>query len=144
MPVFQQSRELPFKAEDLYRLVINIESYPDFVPGVMKTDILERKDSEMIADLHIGHRLLHTSYRSKVKFNPYEYIKAEGISGPFEYLYNSWFFQNVQNKSRIEFFVDFKSKGFVMGKIVDLVFEDLCKEMMVSFEKRAYSILSNV
>ena len=98
MPRASVERLIECKKDDLIKLVLDIEKYPQFVPFCLDAHIYERnKESDficIIADLTIGKGPLKDTYKSDVKFNKNsDTIQVTNIEGPLKYLENTWFFK---------------------------------------------------
>ena len=76
MPKASVKRLIECKKEDLIKLVLDIEKYPEFVPFCFDAKIYENKSegnlTKIIADLTIGKGLFKDTYKSDVVFNKKE------------------------------------------------------------------------
>jgi coenzyme Q-binding protein COQ10 len=54
MPTHAEKRVLPYKPEQMYALVADIERYPDFLPWCIAARIRRREGDVIYADLMIG------------------------------------------------------------------------------------------
>ena len=67
MPSASIKKEISCSKENLIKMVLDIEKYPDFVPWCIKGKIYEIKDKgnkiEIIADLTIGKGFFNETYR---------------------------------------------------------------------------------
>ena len=52
-----EHRVLPYKAQQLFALVMDIEQYPDFIPWVRGMRIRETGKGYIVADLVIGYKM---------------------------------------------------------------------------------------
>ena len=73
MPKASVKRLIECKKEDLIKLVLDIEKYPEFVPFCFDAKIYENKNegdlTKIIADLTIGKGPFKDTYKSDVVFN---------------------------------------------------------------------------
>ena len=68
MPKFVNSKVLPFSDKQLYNIIINVESYPEFLPWCKGSEISNRIDENNFdAKLTIGYKALDESYTSRVQ-----------------------------------------------------------------------------
>ena len=57
-------------AKKLFDIVIDIESYPEYIPWCTRMVVNERKDSEIHADMYVNYKfILAQKFGSHVKFN---------------------------------------------------------------------------
>ena len=97
MPKASVKRLIECNKEQLIDLVLDIESYPKFIPYCLDAKIYEKKKTGnlilIIADLTIGKGPFKATYKSDVKFNKdTDTIQVTNIEGPLKYLDNKWFF----------------------------------------------------
>jgi coenzyme Q-binding protein COQ10 len=121
----------------MFGLVADIEKYPEFLPWCTGAHIVERKESELVADLVIGYGPLHETYTSRVVLERQRKIEVVGIRGPFRFLENSWAFSGGPKGCKVEFAIDFAFKSFVLKAMMGAVFHRAVHHMVESFEGRA-------
>ncbi|MCH9754086.1 MAG: type II toxin-antitoxin system RatA family toxin [Alphaproteobacteria bacterium] len=137
-----------FSVKQLFDLVKDIESYPDFLPWCSAARIIESSNSKIIAELVVHFASFHEKYTSEVhltlpdKKETYARIDVTMLEGPFKKLENTWIFEYDDNKkqTKISFDISFEFKSFLLQKMIGSLFESSLKKMMVSFEKRAREI----
>nr|WP_137678389.1 type II toxin-antitoxin system RatA family toxin [Parerythrobacter lutipelagi] len=138
MPLIRESRRLPYSAEQIFDLVADVASYPEFLPWVVATRVRSDSESEMIADMVVGFRSLRERFTSRVEKDRPTKIVVHYINGPMRNLDNSWLIDPIgENECKVDFCVDFtfKSKMFeaLAGQYVDRAF----RKLMGAFEERA-------
>ncbi|WP_341756599.1 MULTISPECIES: type II toxin-antitoxin system RatA family toxin [unclassified Candidatus Tisiphia] len=149
MPSFHQVKILPYNAQEVFHLVLDVKSYPEFLPWCRAARIISENKGEIIAELVIQLKGFSDKYKSKIIYSNdlnkrSYYIEVEAISGPFKYLKNSWQFSKEDSNSKIEFFIDFKMKFAIVDKLVGIFFADATEKMVDAFEKRADTILTKM
>jgi coenzyme Q-binding protein COQ10 len=138
MTVHQETRIIPHRPADLYALVTDVKSYPEFLPWCMAARIREKSDIRLVADLIIGFRLYREKFTSYVDCNTETLeIKVEYAEGPFKYLQNSWSFHPHENGCRIEFYVDFEFQSRLFQSVIETLFSEAVRRMVRAFEDRA-------
>ncbi|MFP3018335.1 MAG: type II toxin-antitoxin system RatA family toxin [Candidatus Tisiphia sp.] len=149
MPSFHQIKVLPYNAQELYYLVLDVKSYPEFLPWCKAARIISKSENQIIAELVIQLKGFTDKYQSKIiysndlKKQRYS-IEVEAVSGPFKYLKNLWQFSKEDTGSKIEFFIDFKMKFAIVDKLVNIFFTDATEKMVDAFEKRADTMLTKI
>lgn len=133
MPKLIFNYKSEYKSEDLFNLVADIESYPEFIPWVIGARIKKKEKNILLAELLIKYKIFRASYISKIILVPKEKIIVELAEGPFKYLVNEWHFE----KNIINFMLDFELKSSFLN---DLIAEELGKyseRIMQCFAQRA-------
>lgn len=152
MVKFNFKSELPYTPFQLRDLVMDVESYPLFVPNCVAVEIVEsdcnsfQTDIEdiILADMAISYKGLVESYRSKIHMpiNSSEKVEiyVEAISGPFKHLKTSWVINQHNKNSIIDFTIDFSFKSPILNKLMGSVLENTAKGMLLAFEARAKNL----
>lgn len=136
MPKISESKFLPFTQKQLFDLVLDIESYPEFLPLCTKAQIISRDQTGIIASLTIAAAGMEKTYQSFVTFTE-NTISAKAIDGPFKYLYNHWQFSPRDGGTMVEFTVDFELESFLLSKLMDVLLSKVYQEILAAFEQRA-------
>lgn len=148
MPSLTQSKALPFSAQQIYELVMNIEKYPEFLPWCKQAKIIHRISAHNLhADLLINFKNFFEKYRSDVTHgknpNGSYFVNVIAIEGPFKKLVNQWKFYDLENgECRVEFFIEFEFNSIFLTKMLGTIFEKATEKMMTAFEERAKLIYS--
>ena len=139
MPTHAEKRHLPYRPEQLFDLVADIERYPEFLPWCVGARIRNRTEREIVADLMIGFRLIRERFTSRVTLNREgRRIDVTYTEGPFRYLNNHWIFEpDGQGGTFLDFYVDFEFRSIVLQKVIGVVFNEAVRRMVGAFETRA-------
>ena len=136
---------IPCKKQQLINMVLDIESYPNFVPWCLIGIIHEKKESkdliEIRGDLKVGKKFLNETYSSLiVYYKEKDKILVTNNSGPIKHLKNEWIFKEVNNATQLEFFIDFELKNPILNAIMKKSFELGLNKIAKSFEERAIKL----
>ena len=142
MPKASVKRLIECNKEQLVNLVLDIESYPKFIPYCLDAKIYEKKEEKnlilIIADLTIGKGPLKATYKSDVKFNKStDTIYVTNIEGPLKYLDNKWFFLEKGTSTEITFDIDFEIENKFLNVVMNKSFQYGLDKIADSFQKRA-------
>ncbi|MBN9529369.1 MAG: type II toxin-antitoxin system RatA family toxin [Alphaproteobacteria bacterium] len=139
MPTHAELRELPYRAEDMFDLVAEVDKYPEFLPWCIGARIRKREGEVITADLIIGFKMFRERFTSRVELDrPNLRIDVEYAEGPFKYLRNHWHFVPREGGGcAIDFFVDFEFRSRLLQKTIELLFGEAVKRMVGAFEARA-------
>ncbi len=137
MPKHQEIRTLPFSAPQLFALVADVESYPEFLPWCISALVREKTPKGVVADLTIGYKAFRESFTSNVTLDKPRRISVEYVSGPLSRLSNEWGFEAVKGGCRLSFEVDFAFRSRLLGAMMEVFFESSFRRMVGAFEDRA-------
>lgn len=129
-----------YSAEQIYALVKDVESYPEFVPWCTGARIKEKTDEWIIADLIVGFKGFSEQYTSKVHLLDNE-IDIEYLKGPFSHLENRWLFEDLPDGgTKVSFMIKFKFKSKILQALIGGLFDVAVMKMMHAFETRAEEV----
>ena len=123
-------------------MILDIEKYPQFVPWCLSGKIHEKNVSEdfieIKADLKVGKRFINETYSSLVLYSKKkDLITVTNIKGPLKYLKNEWKFKEINNKTQLDFSIDFELKNNFLNMIMKNYFNIGLNKITEAFEKRA-------
>ena len=103
MPTHAEKRTMPYSAQQMYDLVVDVGSYPEFLPWCAAARIRKITPSEnlviMDADLVIAFKVFRERFGSRVTMDAENtLIIVEYLDGPFKYLKNNWKFMEITVK----------------------------------------------
>jgi len=142
MPKASVKRLIVCNKKQLIDLVLDIESYPSFIPYCLDSKVYEKKETEdlisIIADLTIGKGLFSATYKSDVKFyKGSDTISVTNIEGPLKHLNNKWIFIEKKNFTEISFDIDFEIENKFLNIVMSKSFQYGLDKIADSFQKRA-------
>ena len=142
MPKASVKRLIECNKEQLVDLVLDIESYPKFIPYCLDAKIYEKKEEKnlilIIADLTIGKGPFKATYKSDVRFNKdADTILVTNIDGPLKHLDNKWVFLEKDNSTEIFFDIDFEIENKFLNIVMSKSFQYGLDKIADSFQKRA-------
>ena len=132
------------RAKDLYKIVLDIEKYSEYIPWCKKIIIKTRSKNEMLADMIVSYRyFLPQTFTSHVMFDSNKLlINTNYIKGPLKDLSTEWLFKKLEiKKTKIIFNVKFEFQRLLHQKLAELFFGLIENKMIDSFKKRADEIL---
>jgi coenzyme Q-binding protein COQ10 len=129
----------PYSPAQLFALVADIESYPEFLPWCSAARIVSKEGNIWLADLVIHFKSFHEKYTSRVRLDEQGgAIIVEMVSGPFSHLHNCWKFTAApEGGSFIDFELDFKFRSIILEKLIGFMFEKAFTKMAEAFTRRA-------
>ena len=145
MPKASVKRLIECNKAQLIDLVLDIESYPAFIPYCLNSKVHEKKNDKdfisIIADLTIGKGPFKATYKSDVKFNKNtDTIYVTNIEGPLKHLNNRWFFLEKDNFTEISFDIDFEIENKFLNIVMSKSFQYGLDKIADSFQERANNL----
>ena len=148
MPTHEETRIVPYSADEMYGLIADIGSYPEFLPWVAAARIRSREplpegDGEVVeADLVVSFKVYRERFGSRVTLRPEERrIDVAYLEGPFRYLNNHWrFVPRGERECEVDFFVDFEFRSAILQRLIGIVFHEAMLRIVRAFERRAEAL----
>ena len=144
---------IPYTANQMFDLVANVATYPEFLPFCIKTCIHEESELHMVADMYIGYKAFKGEVRSRIRKSRPHSLIIEQTHGSLKYLTSSWLFKpavtiqktraTLQPCTEIQFLIDFEPASWLVGKLITPLMEGLGNTMMQAFIDRATLIYGN-
>ena len=147
MPTHAEKRRMPYSADEMFALIADVKSYPEFLPWCSAARIRKRTPqpdgSEVVdADLVISFKVFRERFGSRVTLHPdRKVIDVDYLDGPFRYLNNHWEFEPVdETHCDVDFFVDFEFRSAMLQRLIGVVFNEAMRRIVGAFEARAEAL----
>ena len=144
MPRYRTIRRVHHSAADMFALVADCESYPQFLPLCTALRVRRRETREdgveaMLAEMEVGYKAIRERFTTRVTLDAARgEILVEYVDGPFRHLRNRWRFRDIAEKrSEVEFFIDYEFRSRTLGALMGAAFDDAFRKFADAFEKRA-------
>ena len=131
-------------AKELFDIVLDIESYPYFIPWCSAMKVHSKNHKEIYADMIVWYKyFMPQKFGSHVEFDKKNLnIRTTYIEGPLKDLKTNWIFKSIKkNQTLISFNVEFEFKRFFHQKIAEAFYPLIENKMIESFKERADEIL---
>jgi len=138
MKTVEKSVLIWFTAQEMFDLVVDVASYPQFLPWCDQTQILSIEDSGMTARIGMTFGGLHKSFTTRNAHVAGRQVKLSLIDGPFKQLDGVWNFIPLgeEQACRVELKLSY-SFDSVFGALVGPVFDRIAATLVDAFVKRA-------
>lgn len=137
----QRSALLPYSAAQIFSVINDVESYPEFLSWCSDVSVLEQTGERVIAELKIsyGHLKISFSTENQLVFN--ESITMNLIAGPFKKLSGEWGIQALgESACKVSLAMDFTFANPITHRLFGKVFQTVVSTQMDAFQKRAEKI----
>ena len=137
-----ETKYLPYTAKEMFDLVADISSYPEFLPWCaaarVRKEIQKGVIKQIEADLVISFKVFREKFGSRVLLDASKFtIETEYLDGPFRHMHSVWSFNNSEQGCEVNFNVDFEFKNAMLQSIIGVVFNDAMQRIVRAFERRA-------
>ena len=139
-----------YSPAEIYRLVTDIERYPEFLPWCERVDVLSRDDRNVTARLHLAYSGLRHAFTTKNETVPDESVRIDLVDGPFSLLDGFWRFlalplasapgAAVDTACKIEFEMRYAFTNALLEAAISPVFDRIANTFVDSFVRRAEQV----
>jgi ribosome-associated toxin RatA of RatAB toxin-antitoxin module len=138
MAQVQKSMLVGHSAETMYRLVDEVENYPQFLPWCGGTRIVERSVEVTHAVIDIDYHHIKQSFSTRNTKQGHEWMHIELEHGPFKHLTGHWHFKPLTDSAcRIEFKLEYEFASKLLETLVGPVFNYIANTFVEAFLERA-------
>lgn len=136
-------RLLPYAAGDLFDLVGDVESYPQFVRWITELRAWNRRpDGEGVtvldAEAKVKFAVVRERFSTRVRLDhPRLAIHVSLLSGPFRRLENHWRFEPRPGGAELTFDIDFEFRSPLLARLLAANFGRAAEALVRCFEVRA-------
>ena len=99
MPKLERTALLTYSADELYRLVGDVEAYPQFLPGCVSASVEHAEDSLVRARLGFRVKGLSDSFATENRMEQGSRIHMKLLAGPFSQLSGAWEFHPLAERA---------------------------------------------
>ncbi len=138
MTVVSKSALVHHSAAEMYDLVSDFESYPEFLPWCSDSKLISQTDTEICGELEvsrIGIKQRFSTCNSLVENQRMDIILRDG---PFKKLEGGWVFTALkEDASKVELVLDFEFSHKLIETAFGKVFDHIANTLVEAFCKRA-------
>ncbi len=132
---------MPYTAGDMYALVADVESYPEFLPWCSDVEVHLRENNTVEATLELHRGGLKKRFRTRNKMQPEESMDLSLVGGPFRHLAGGWTFTPLGDAgSKVALDLEFEFDSRALDLVVGAFFEDACNSLVDAFTQRATQV----
>lgn len=131
-----------YSPAEMYRLVVDVDAYPQFLPWCDKARVVSHEDNGMVAEIGIAFGGIHQTFTTKNTHVADQQVTIKLVKGPFSKLEGDWNFVSLgvdQRACRVELVLHY---GFdsTLGKLISPVFDKIASNMVDAFINRAKQV----
>jgi len=137
MKEIRRSAIVEHSAAEMYRLVDDVESYPQFLPWCRAVRV-ETIGGRRHATLTVGLGAIHQSFTTVNENRPGEAIDLRLVEGPFKRFRAAWRFTPLSESAcEIVYTMHYEFATRVIGKLLEPLFDQIADTMVDAFTRRA-------
>ncbi len=137
MKKVERSALMPYSAKQMFAVVDDVATYPEFLPWCVDSEIIEDTPGEMVACLSLSKGALKQRFTTRNQKVANE-IFMSLVEGPFSDLQGHWRFTQLgEDGCKIEMSLSFDFDSQLMNKTLGRVFETAADKLVDAFCQRA-------
>ncbi len=144
MPGTSTTRLLGYRWSELFDLVLDVKSYPEFVPHCRAVRMVSREVQEpgrtvIVSRMTVGFLRFEIDYANRTTGDEIGHrISVEAIDGPIRYLRVGWNFEPVgEDHTKLHFSVNYEFNNPVLRVVASQAFNAMFGQILNAFERRA-------
>ena len=136
-----RSALVPYTAREMFILVDDVESYPEFLPWCSSAEVHNRTVEIVEATLELHKGSLSDHFTTRNTRCEFETIEIELVDGPFRHLQGGWRFTEIGEEGcKLALELDFEFENMFVDMIFGSFFEDTCNSLINAYSKRAKTV----
>jgi ribosome-associated toxin RatA of RatAB toxin-antitoxin module len=123
---------------EVFALINDIESYPQFLPWCTHARVLSRSATEIVATIGVRQGALHGEFTTRNTLEPERSIHLDLVSGPFRTLQGEWRLRPIETQGcRVELSMRFAFSNRLTGILFEPMFAETIGSLVDAFVARA-------
>lgn len=136
--VIERSALVNYSANQMYALVHDFESYPQFMPGCVGAALLDSGEGWIKARLDLSMAGLKQSIVTRNTLTPPQAMHIDLVEGPFAHFKGEWTFGNLSAQAcKVVFVMEFAFASRILGLAAGKLFEQVASEQVKAICQRA-------
>ena len=125
----------------MYRLVVDVDSYPRFLPWCAGAQVREENGALQIATINIARGPLKLSFTTRNRLRPDQSIDLELVEGPFRSLTGGWSFEHTESHGcKVSLSMNFEFGNRIVQFAISPLFKEITSKLVDSFCARAVKV----
>lgn len=138
MRTVRRNARVRYSASQMFELVDDIASYPEFLSWCQRATIQRRTNDLVEATLDVGLGGLYKQFSTRNRLNAPHRIEIELLKGPFNSLEGAWTFNDHHDGgSEVSLTLNFEIAHTPLNMLFAVFFEEAVRSQMSAFIARA-------
>lgn len=141
MTEIERSALVMYSAEQMFDLVNDVASYPQFLPGCRGAEVLHSDERVLEARLELSRAGIRQSFVTRNELVRPQSMTLTLVDGPFEKFTGQWQFTPLaENACKVTFTLSFALRSRLIAVVAGKLFSDLGSQMVAVMCERAEEI----
>jgi len=141
MTHYRQHAHLKYSATQLFDLVADVGSYPEFVPWVIAVRIQRRQENTVWVDMTMGASFLRRRFSTVAQLNRPRRIDISSHDPMFERFEQQWKFEPLDDGGTdVEYRVDYDFRSRLLQMLIGATVAEQAEAMVAAFRHRAQQL----
>lgn len=141
MAQLHRSALVMYSAEEMYALVNDVATYPQFLPGCVASRIISESELSMVAEVSVAKAGIHKQFTTQNALVPGREILMELVEGPFRQLHGIWRFTPLDEAAcKVALSLEFEFSSRLIETAFGAIFRELAGAMVKAFCQRAKEV----
>ncbi|WP_299595467.1 type II toxin-antitoxin system RatA family toxin [uncultured Microbulbifer sp.] len=141
MTKIERSALVMYSASQMFDLVNDVASYPQFLPGCRAAEILHRDEDTLEARLDLSRAGINQSFITRNRLYRPDRMELVLVDGPFSTFNGCWTFTPLaENACKVMFALEFQVQNRLLGAAAGKLFSGISNQMVDAMCERAGQI----
>lgn len=137
----ERSALVNFSAEQMFDLVNDFESYPQYMSGCVGTELIDRGEDWLEARLHLEKAGIRQSFITHNTLKRPESMHLRLVEGPFKRFEAQWTFTPLSDSAcKVDFWIEFEFSNKLIALAAGRMFESVASEQVTALCNRAKQV----
>ena len=133
-----------YSPEEMFRLVTDVDRYPEFLPWCDHAQVQSQTEDGMVAEIGIALAGLKQAFTTRNTHIEGRSVQMQLVNGPFSNLSGGWTFSPVgdgqQRACKVELDLQYGFSSGALSAIVGPVFDKIAGSLVDAFIQRAEQV----
>lgn len=143
MPKLRKTHHVRHEPQDMYELVRDVRSYPNFIKWIQKLSVKNEREEQGLykctGTALVGFKGFVETFATDVTADPEKHVIDVALAnGPFRHLRNQWRFEEARSGgTKIHFFIDYEFRNPILRMLARSNTAMAVDKIMASFSAEA-------
>lgn len=133
-----------YSPEEMFRLVTDVDAYPQFLPWCDHARVLDTTEQGMTAEIGLKMAGIKQAFTTRNTHVPGREVQMQLVDGPFSNLSGGWTFNPVgdgsQRACKVELELSYGFSSAALSALVGPVFDKIAGSLVDAFIARAEQV----
>jgi len=122
---------------EVFALINDIESYPQFLPWCTHARVEARSPTQIVATIGVRQGALRGEFTTRNTLDPVRSVSMQLVSGPFRTLEGEWLLTPIESGCRVELTMRFAFSNRLSALLFEPLFAETIGSLVDAFVARA-------